>query len=211
MKKRCVLILLCIASLFLNSCVPFCDGFYSKEEKKLYKQVTRQEDQNGDITLEYNGISYYYDNLGFFSVLENSHCINDGDIMLGWTGSPSGLFYTQEYYSYTQNAPLFIYTIRGWQVYFCETYDYKLDTFVIEGTDSKIIFSDAISEKPAYESYYNFKTRVVLRSETDPRVVCKLWLYLKNDIWYVSSSQDYYFEITNEFKQLLIENKIIEI
>ena len=207
--KKLLLILIFIASLLLNSCVPLSEGFYSEEEKKLYKQVELQEDENGKITLAYKETLYNYDEYGFFSVLENPHCINDGDIMLGWTGPPSGFFYTQEYYSYTQNSPLFIYTLRGWNVYFCETYDYILDTFVIEGTNAKIVFSDAIKEKIMLESVHGSKTKVVLRSETNPRVFSLLSLHLIDGTWDVSTSHLYGFEITDEFKQLLIENKII--
>ena len=130
-----------VVALSLVSCDPNNHGFYSDEEKDLYKKVTLLEDENGNQSLVYNEISYYHDNFGFFSVLENPHCINEGDIMLGWTGSPLGIFYTQEYYSYTQDLPMYIYTLRGWDVYFCEIYDYRSDTFVIEGTNSKIIFS----------------------------------------------------------------------
>lgn len=209
MKKIHLIILIIVVALSLVSCDSNNYGFYSDEEKDLYKKVTLLEDENGNQSLVYNEISYYRDNFGFFSVLENSHYINEGDIMLGWTGSPLGVFYTQEYYSYTQDLPMYIYTLRGWEVYFCETYDYRSDTFVIEGTNSKIVFSDAIKEKTEQISH-DSKIKVILHSETNPRVASELYLHFENEIWYVSTQNNYYFEITDEFKQLLIENKIIQ-
>ena len=59
------------------------------------------------------------------------------------------------------------------------------------------------------ESVHGSKTKVVLRSETNPRVFSLLSLHLIDGTWYVSTSHLYGFEITDEFKQLLIENKII--
>lgn len=45
--KKLLLILIFIASLLLNSCVPLSEGFYSEEEKKLYKQVNCRKTRMG--------------------------------------------------------------------------------------------------------------------------------------------------------------------
>ena len=68
--------------------------------------------------------------------------------------------------------------------------------------------SSPIIEKPVYELYSRL-TNVVLRSKNNHRVVSEIALHFKDGGWYVVTAGSYYFEITNEFKQLLIENGII--
>ena len=205
--KKLLLVLIIVVALLLSS----CDRNYTDNDKALHNKVTFIYDENDDKTLIYNGISYYFDKYALFIVWEEDWWENQGeikdDIMIAWTGPH--LTSTVEYYSYTQDSPLFIYSSIG-EVYYCETYDYKFDTFVVEGTNAKFVLSDAIRVDETFGSLYSSNTSVILRSETYPRVFSDLDIVSIEGTWYAKTRGCYCFEITDEFKQLLIENKIIE-
>jgi len=209
--KKLLLVLIIVVALLLSS----CDKNYADNDKALHNKITFIHGENGHKTLIYNGISYYFDKYALLDAWEDGWSgekddIKD-DIMITWTGAWMGphLMYTVEYYSYTQDSPLFIYSSIG-EVYFCETYDYKFDTFVVEGTNAKFVLSDAIRVDETFGSLCGSNTSVILRSETYPRVFSDLDIVSIEGTWYARTRRCYCYEITDEFKQLLIENKIIE-
>jgi hypothetical protein len=84
---------------------------------------------------------------------------------------------------------------------------------VIEGTDKKFVFSDAITEQKVeydlFKTYYG-KKDFVIYSEKYPRIRTKLTLFFESGEWCVKrGSVSYGFAITDEFAEILTEEGII--
>lgn len=206
MHKRIFLVITLIIALFISSC-----GNYDKD---LFEKVHFFTNEDGDKFIKYEGISYYWDFAQFFFVTDRHQIMDDGDIMLGWSGKA----YVQAYCSYTKELPLFIYERHSGYVYFCEEYDFWADTFAIEGTNIKIVFSDIVNSIKEHEgerlidylsTEYLSGTKITLHSKTNTRIRSQLTIFCKEEKWYVSTKSLKCFEITDEFKVLLTENGIL--
>ena len=196
-----LIVMLAIVTVFTS-----CD----MRDQDLRGKVTFTEDSEGHRSLTYQDTTYYYDEKEFFSVTEDPHTIPDGDVMVGWNGMAIQWFYVHEYHSYTQDAPLFIYNIRPNDIYFRQDYDYRMDTFLLEGTDVAVVFSDAITEH-RLGSIYQTEATITLRSQTDPRVVATLDLASYDGVWCVVTRRGHCYRITDQFKELLDQYDIISI
>ena len=70
-------------------------------------QYVSKEDNDGyDVIYE----EIYYNQSHLFQVREDSREIPENDILIAWDTLPFGLWYLDEYYSYTADAPIFFYT-----------------------------------------------------------------------------------------------------
>lgn len=202
MSKR-IVVVMCIV-LLLSA----CGGTDLKWPKELYNKVEFVSVENEQHYVIYQNAKYYLDDNGFFQVTESHDAIDENDVRLGWNGK----MYKNDYYSNTQEQPIFIYNLRLQEVYFREGYNYRSDLFIIEGTDSKICFSDAIV---GIDSYFDSlvsgenEMNITLRSETNPRVCAPLELFSHEGIWYVRTHYIRSFRISNEFITLLMQNGII--
>jgi hypothetical protein len=97
-------------------------------------------------------------------------------------------------------------------VYLREDYDYTQDIFILKGTDTKIKFSNAITDQEAdYDAFlrYKDKKKIVMYSEKYPRLRAELFLFSDGDIWCVCGHSLYSCEITDEFVEILIKEGII--
>ena len=213
MFKKSIVLLWALSMIFtLSSCG--LDYRHSLDENKHNKIEVIME--NGDMTsLIYQNTGYYYvGSTNFFSV--TTYKTEDGyyqsykdDILLSWNGSRY-IWYIDEYYSYTADDPLFIYNERLDWVYFHEDYDYTLDTFVIAGTDSEIIWDDIFDFTEANVDF-TAQTNVCIYSKQCPRIKTSLELSFVDARWYVrySDSQEIWSP-SDEFLKILSDNAIIK-
>lgn len=210
-----------IISLFLSliAVILFvsCGTPQGSTDKKLYQKfdVDYSGSRNAkyySTQLEKTAISYYWDEKSFFNVTQNNDKIDEGDVQIGWNGLSSGFGYVNYYYSDTDKNPLFVYNPRLREVFLRSDYDYKSDTFMLEGTYSKIIFSDAVTENELDRSTatrYNHGTWINLQSETHSRLRIHVNILSIADKWYIQTQSGYTFEITDDFLNLLVKNQII--
>lgn len=131
------------------------------------------------------------------------------DIFLGWVGSWFG--YVNKYYSSTMDNPLFIYETRMDFLYLREDYDFHTDYFVIDGTDSEILFSNAIvyNDDCVLDNNIIQGVNIVLYSKMCPRLKIYLRIFKYEDIWYASTMKGEIYIVTEDLANVLIENKVI--
>jgi hypothetical protein len=199
---------------FLSSCAknPFesSENIYVQKplDRTLYNQVQFFQKDEGFKYHIYGNSTYYQDNYSFFTVTNDIRTPDPEDILLGYTGFSTGWFWRNDYFSNTNKTPLFIYEIRMYEVYFLDEYDYKKDTFLIEGTTCEILFSDAIKEAP-HEYINGGNVKITLQSQSNSRIRSDLFVVENNGKWYVTTRGLYSFEISDSFKNQLIETGII--
>ncbi len=118
------------------------------------------------------------------------------------------------FYSYTEDHPIYMYcSSKGLIVLFREDYDYRSDHFIIEGTDSIFLFSEAIANQPSvqYDGFktYPTKTSVRIYSETYPKIRANILIFLEDGKWYALFDGIDAYLLSDEFVDMLIENEII--
>lgn len=204
MKKQII-----ISAIILLLCLSFvsCDL-----DTELYKNVEYMRTEDDKHCLLYQDLLYYRNDQGFFSVCENTDEINGQlNIMLGWSGIQF-FGYIDKYYSYTVDEPIYIYNSRINEMYLWEDYDYKSDIFVLEGTSSKIVFSNAITETEfdynVLERYSN-KIDIELYSEQCPQLRVPLTLFSHSGKWYVCTLTCNAYQVSNDFVDLLVQTGFI--
>ena len=156
-----------------------------------------------------------YMNVAFFPHLEDLLCIDelDDDVFLGWTGAWWG--YKNRYFSDRSNSPLFIYETRLNCLYLQADYDFKTDFFIVEGTSSDILFSDAILSKSDLDLDDNTVDGidVILYSKTCPRLKLLLRVFSYQNEWYASIRHSTGFreiyKVSEDLIQILKNHKII--
>ena len=210
---RRIIFVLCVALIIIFNCSGCADLKNTPPTyKDLYQKVKVFYQDNEDDYAVYQDIKYYFDKMHFFDVTESPHYIDEGDILLGWNGLSSGWGYIDYYYSDTSENPLFIYNLRLSEVLFRNDYDYQADIFVLNDTNEKFIFSDAIKDfsfiKDATILYKN-SVDIELCSEKYPRLKASLTLFQHNNEWYVSTKHFNAFSISDEFVDILTQNGYI--
>ena len=210
-KKSIVLIWIFSLILTLSSCGLYYR--YSLDESKHNKIDVVMED--GDTTsLIYKDTRYYFvGSTNFFSVMtyetEDGYYLSfEDDTLLSWNGNRY-IWYIDEYYSYTDNNPLFIYNSRLNWVYFRENYDYKSDIFVIEGTDLEIVWNDMFASAVEHVDFTPQKN-VSIYSKQCPRIKTALELSFVDGQWFMRCSDSKEIWIpSNEFLKFLSYNGTI--
>lgn len=210
-KKTIVLMWIFSLILTLSSCG--LDYRYSLDESKHNKIDVVMED--GDTTsLNYKDTRYYFaGSTNFFSVMtyetEDGYYLSfEDDTLLSWNGNRY-IWYIDEYYSYTDNNPLFIYNSRLNWVYFRENYDYKSDIFVVEGTDLEIVWNDMF-DSAVEDVGFITQNNVSIYSKQCPRIKTSLELSLIDGQWFIRCSDSKEIWIpSNEFLEILSDNGIL--
>lgn len=210
-KKSIVLILIITLILSLSSCG--LDYRYSLDENKHNKIEIVVEDEKV-TSLIYQDTGYYFvGSTNFFSVMtyetEDGYYLSfEDDTLLSWNGNRY-IWYIDEYYSYAVDKPLFIYNTRLNWVYFRDDYDYKLDTFVIEGADSEIVWTN-IFDSTSKDIDFTPQKNVSIYSKECPRIKTSLELSLVNGQWFMRCSDSKEIWIpSDEFLKILSDNEII--
>ena len=198
MKKRMLVISFVLVFLLCTSC------YDVKNINDIYEnRVDFISGEEGHHYIEYlNSIYAYYTE----RTLIVEKC--DDDVFLGWNGMWAG--YKNKYYSYTDDNPIFIYETRTNSLYFRSDYDFFADTFVVNQTCEKIVYSEAVSYiSTVITEKNNFDyVDISLCSETYPRLKIELDVFLHNGMWYGLNGDNLYV-LSEKFVELLQCNKII--
>ena len=209
MRKK---ILLLICSIFLVFNLTSCGVKERLElEENLHYAIEDVRGEDGVEGIYYQDEMYYVDRWNLFSVTSDSWNINEGDVQLSWNGSRFG--YLKVFYSYTKDAPLFIYETAYDDVFFHESYDYTSDTFIIDGTDAEIVFSD-IAGDLSNPVNVNLKEDICiqLHSKSHPRIRMEFDLERVENQWYFCSAlsgSSPTWTASDAFVQILTDHGII--
>ena len=158
-------------------------------------------------TVKYQGSTYYLAPMIF--IQDSSATVQEvrGYKYIGWDGPR--FFYIDTYYGDSKDSPNILYEARLEYTYFREDYDYKTDKFKIEATEDVICFSEDLIETSHKPSNFAAQTYISLSSSTHASLDIELGIICDNGIWYAQSMDFVYFEISENFVQILMKNQII--
>ena len=158
----------------------------------------------------YQGQKYYPAPTYLFDIMPDT----EKDVELGWyVNIPfSGGAY---YFSNTDEAPMYMYcNVGAFDVWIRDDFDYTSDIFTIAGTDIEILFSQAFTDNKTEISSLDVpevKASFIWYSKTVPELQIRADIVEYRDTWYMRTLSLEYWEISNDFLNLLNENKIINI
>ncbi len=185
------------------------DERLSEDKHNIIEVIWGEDDWYESIV--YSEKNYYMDKHEIFSVTDVSEKVNESDVILSWNGFRFG--YIDSYYSYTNDAPIFIYETRLKNIYFREDYDYMTDVFEIEGSEIKVSISELVDFDNEVWDYsaLDVVAEFTLVSQTNTRIKCKVSICQIGDVFYsyVGSYPYYRMEIKQNTLQKLKENGII--
>ena len=214
MVKKAITIAIVVCMLFtLSAC--------SKEETNsvlnevtlgLWDRILLEEETHNlieyvdDETIEYQGSKYYLAPMIFIQDSAKSVEEERGYEYICWTGPR--FFYIDTYYGDSKDSPNILYDVRLCDTYFREDYDYKTDMFQIEGTEDFICFGEDLIETDYKDMNYSAEY-ISLSSSTHTSLDIKLGIFFDNGVWYAYTSDLVYFELSENFVEILMKNQII--
>ena len=217
-KRLASVLIVLILTLSLSSCSKEATNIFLNEvtlgvwdrillDEKTHN-VVEYVDEN---TVKYQGNTYYLAPMIFIPDGETTVQEDRGYEYIGWSGPR--FFYIDTFYGDSKDSPSILYNIRLKYTYFRQDYDYKTDMFKIEGTEDYICLSEnliAVSDIHSTDGfYYTSNEYVVLSSSTHPSLDIRLYIFENEGIWYAYSMDFVYFELSENFVEILIKNQII--
>lgn len=204
--------MLVISTAFLFSSCGL-DYRYSLDEELHNKIEVIFEDQQPVKIIYLNNNYVFAGKCNLFSV--DTYATADGfyltyedDKILSWNGYRY-IWYIEEYYSNTADNPLFIYEKRLGYVYFHEDYDYRMDTFFVEGFSKEIVWNkmfDSIQTEINFES----QVKVTIKSKQHPRIKANFDIAFIEDQWYVQLPDSLeIWTLSDEFVAIISKNEIV--
>ena len=210
-KRIVILVLISTILIMSSSCSSptaydvwkeMCDQY---PDQKGRVRIVSDNDE-GDYHIKYDGVDYYVDKLGLFTLKDGTHEVSDNDVIVAWDLN----WYLYKYYSYTSDDPIFIYSPTLDQFFLRNDYNFETDTFVIEGSDKEFVFGDMLysSTKPSYTHvFYPYGTDVAFYSKQCPRLQIRLRLFCIGSTWYLGAEYDNaFFEVSEELLKMLNVN-----
>ena len=198
--------------IFLVICTLICgcnDRAALDEDLHNVIQV-KTDDSNDPQYIMYQGVRYNYDKYGLFDSIVPHFNPKKNDKLVGWNGFRDG--YIDSYYL-KESDPIFIYELRLRNAFLRDDYDYKSDTFRIQGTKEQFIFSNSFVDTDTDMDIDRLDTiKIVLKSESHPQLKIYLDIYCEDDGWYACSEKQFekiIFALSDEFVNILYKNEII--
>ncbi len=189
-----------INSILNEGTLGLWDRFLFKEETHNLIEFVDDE------TIEYQGSKYYLAPMTFIRDSEKSIKEERGYEYICWTGPR--FFYIDTYYGDFKDSPNILYEARLGYTYFREDYDYKRDMFKIEGTEDVICFGEDLIETD--DKDINYSTEYIcLLSSTHTSLDIEIGVFFDNGVWCAYTMDFVYFELSENFVEILMKNKII--
>lgn len=193
--KRFVIILLCItmgiAMLAFSS--------YSSYENATFIDV------DGEHCLLYQEEKYFKCSIFATTEHDDAQAANENEVQIGWFYS---FPFSTYFYSYTVDDPHYICTFGSdTGVYFKQDYDYRTDTFSMDGTTHEFVFSDAFTSSNAFRydllKRYQDETEITLYPKQYPQVWIALRVFCVDDVWYAGGRENgTLFEVSADFVKM---------
>ena len=204
-----VITLLLVAVLCLSFVSCGTDSLWDADYTNYGKVQSSVKD--GKIILEYQEKTYYSTEEWLFDILPSKE-----DVQIAWYP----VLWRSYYFSYSANQPAYIYdsryaapdqTGKVMYVYVREDYDYETDTFVVEGTEVELPFSDLFGDERAQPDSWesrNSYCSLVLTSNAHPRLRIGGDVYFLGDQWYMIVTNEAWV-LSDEFAELLTDCGIL--
>ena len=199
-KMHFILALLCLLLILAVVSCGIKSWFGSYPKNRDHVIFVSQSD--GTLCIEYLN-SIYFPGISTFYA-------EDCDIHIGWNGPIWG--YQNHFYAPREENPPYIFEERLDRMYFHKDYDYQSDLFIIDGTESEIVFSDAFVRNGEFTTSFDtyiIKATVILRSKTYPNLKLKLDIIYHNGGLYGSDSTMNMYILSDGFIRILDDNKIL--
>ena len=217
-KVTATILTILILTLSLSACSKEATNSFLNEvtlgvwDRILLDEKTHNVVEYVDLnTAKYQGNTYYLAPMIFIQDSSTTVQEDRGYEYIGWSGPR--FFYIDTFYGDSKDSPSILYNTRLRYTYFRQDYDYKTDMFKIEGTEDYICFSENLIAHSDIQStdgfYYTSKEYVVLSSSTHPSLDIRLGIFEDEGIWYAYSMDFVYFELSENFVEILIKNQII--
>ena len=210
-KITALILTVLILTLSLSACSKErTNDFLNEITLGLWERILLEEKTHNIVkygendTLQYQGNTYYRAPIIFINDSSNRR----GYEYIGWNGPRFS--YNDTFYGDSKDAPNILYNSRLPITYFREDYNYKTDLFKLEGTEDVICFGEDLMEtsrKP--ENEYGGED-IFLVSSTHPSLDIHFDIIIENGIWYAQSDDFVYFEVSENFAEILIKNQIIQ-
>ena len=213
-KITATILTILILTLSLSACSKAeTDSFLNEITLGVWDRLLLDEETHNIIefvdndTVEYQGNTYYLAPMIFIQDSYAAVQEDRGYEYIGWSGPR--FFYIDTYYGDSKDSPNVLYESRLNRTYFREDYDYKTDTFKIEGTEDVICFGEDLIESSYSPSNYSAQEYIVLSSSTHTSLDIRLGILFDNGIWYAMSMDFVYFELSENCVDILMKNQII--
>ncbi len=221
MKSLICSILVVFLSLTLCSCSD--EARFGLSKKDLTKdlrskiEVITCNNDDGVYQIEkiiYQGEEYFpCKEIEYFATYLHNN--SENKILLSWNGSRIFRYaYTSFYFSDTEKDPFYIYSVATqsyWHTYFKKDYNYKTDTFFIEGTDCEALFSDFCNPSgylriPPKEAT-DIK-KVTLKSKTNPKIGFIVEFFEVDNEWYSLTGES--ADVNPHNNVTLLSNELVQ-
>lgn len=181
---------------------------YPEEMKGKLQSVNLGNEYGNDLVYKENT---YINLASLFIVTDdlNNKKNVEGDIFLSWDSNVFGDFLV--YYAETEENPLFIYETCSGDIFIREDYDYKSDTFVLEGTDLSIVFSECLTETYTCSDLMgaSHSNELTFVSKTNSRLKLLLKVFEQDGKWYAGGrSNDVFLYASDNLINLLNQENI---
>lgn len=215
-KIMALVLTVLILTLSLSACSKEeVDSFLDEITLGVWSRILLDEEvhniikYNEDDSIEYQGNTYYRAPMIF--IQDNSNTVQEkrGYEYIGWCGLR--FFYIDTFYGDSKDAPNILYSTSLQYTYFREDYNYKTDIFKIDGTEDVICFGKDLIESSRRPSNDWGGEYILLSSSTHPSLDIQLAIFFDNGIWYARSMDFVYFELSENFVEILVKNQIISI
>ncbi len=187
-----------ILALSLTSCDKLTKSQSRLDEEK---HITFEHTENGNII--YQGNEYYLSQMSFLWTVSNSDYK-----YLGWSGSE--YLSNSTVYGDSEDKPLFLYFAETRSIYLRNDYDYTSDTFIIEGTDDTVVFSEALTDVDAGLDLPHPNKEVIISSVKYPILKAQLYVYGAGNDWYAKTRTLETFKLSDKFIGILEENALLD-
>lgn len=206
MYKKILVVLLCVLICFpLSGCGSW---FGIKYSLALDEDLHTPINDLGNGQYEIKGQIYYLPPIEFLNETKRTIEASGKYEYIGWTGDR--ILYS-EFYGDSRESPVFVYVPNTNHTLLRTDYDYKADTYLIEGTTALIsLGEDLLDTGYTNTELFNRKcTEIIVSSETHPTLTARLHIVLDNGAWYAISNTHVGYKLSEHFVNVLVENEII--
>lgn len=211
MRRKLIKTIIIIATIFVSLIIisVFATAIIDHIGSDLHGELEWKQDPESDESLlQYHGNDYCSTDVWLRTDL------TENDVQVGWSyGFPFSDFY---YYTDGTENPLYILSGNGDKtgstrnVYIRNDYDFKKQTFIIEGTDIEFVFEEAFikTETDVSPEDYLLGVDVIFSLKDEPRLKIYQDLYQSGDNWYFIKDGECWF-LSDELIYLLKDKSIL--
>lgn len=205
MFKKALLIIFILFAVTLCA----CDGFGIEEAVDLDEEMHLSFNFLDDGLFEFQGNIYYLSHVNFLWGHEGDLKADGECEYLGWIGSR---FWRKSHiFADIKEKPTFIYSTNTRSTYLNKNFDYKSETFFVEGTGDSFVFGEDLFEQEDKESELgNFPSKqIVIVSTNCSKLKARLYVFNENNEWYASSSNMVKFKLSDYLVDILDRNNLL--